>query len=86
MRREASGSLGARAVAERHGVHENTVRAIWRERPRPAHRGPHRFTQEHRQRAEVLVAQGVSLIDIGLELGFDRGTVRRHLSARGNDA
>lgn len=79
IRREANGSLGARAVAERHGVHENTVRAIWRERPRPARRGPHRFTQEDRQRAEVLVAQGVSLIDIGLELGFDRGTVRQYL-------
>ncbi|WP_229657924.1 helix-turn-helix domain-containing protein [Actinomyces gaoshouyii] len=64
-------------------MHENTVRAIWRQRPRPtpARRGAHRFTQEHRQRAEVLVAQGVSLIDIGLELGFDRGTVRRHLAA-----
>ncbi|BDA65736.1 hypothetical protein MANAM107_25700 [Actinomyces capricornis] len=85
IRREANGTLGARAVAERHGVHENTVRAIWRQRPGPARRGPHRFTPEHRQRAEVLVAQGVSLIDIGLELGFDRGTVRRHLSARGND-
>lgn len=82
IRREANGTFGARAVAERHGVHESTVRAIWRQRPRPARRGPHRFTQEDRQRAEVLVAQGVSLIDIGLELGFDRSTVRKHLSAR----
>lgn len=57
IRREADGALGARAVAERHGVHESTVRAIWRQRPRPARRGPHRFTQEDRQRAEVLVAR-----------------------------
>ena len=57
IRREANGTLGVRAVAKRHGVHESTVRAIWRQRPRPARRGPHRFTQEHRQRAEVLVAR-----------------------------
>lgn len=81
IRREANGSLGARAVAERHGVHENTVRAIWRERPRPKQRGPHRFTEEDCQRAKALLTQGRTLIEIGLELGFDRSTVRKHLGA-----
>ncbi|WP_218929046.1 DNA-binding protein [Actinomyces bowdenii] len=79
IQREANGILGARAVAERHGVHESTVRAIWRQRPRPKQRGPHRFTEEDCQRAKALLTQGRTLIEIGLELGFDRSTVRKHL-------
>ena len=76
IREQANSGLGAREVARRYSVHENTVRAIWRERSRPRQRGPHRFTEEDRQRAEALLAQGRTLIEIGLELGFDRGTVR----------
>jgi len=68
-------------VADRFGVHPGTVRQLWRQRPKPPRRGPHRFTAEHRAQALDLRAQGASLIDIGLELGFDRGTVRRHLAA-----
>ena len=79
IREQANSGLGAREVARRYSVHENTVRAIWRERSRPRQRGPHRFTEEDRQRAEALLAQGRTLIEIRLELGFDRGTVRTHL-------
>ena len=84
IRQQANSGLGAREVARRCGIHENTVRAIWRERPRPKQRGLHRFTEEDRQRAEALLAQGRTLIEIGLELGFDRGTVRKHLGYRAN--
>lgn len=84
IRQQANSGLGARKVAHRYGVHENTVRAIWREHPRPKQRGPHRFTEEDCQRAEALLAQGRTLIEIGLELGFDRSTVRKHLGYRAN--
>ncbi|WP_232009817.1 helix-turn-helix domain-containing protein [Actinomyces howellii] len=80
IRRLADSGLSAREVATRHGVHEGTVRAIWRKRHSPPQQGRHRFSNEDRQRAEEMFSQGVTLIEIGLVLGFDRGTVRKHLN------
>jgi len=77
----AGSGQAASEVAARFGVHPGTVRRLWRQRPTPPRRGPHRFTAEHRAQALELLAQGVSLIDIGVELGFDRGTVRKHVAA-----
>lgn len=60
------------------------MRAIWRERPKPKRQGLHRFSDENRQRAEQMFSQGMTLIEVGLELGFDRGTIRKHLNDRTN--
>lgn len=80
IRRLADSGLSAREAAARHGVHEGTVRAIWREQHRSPRRSHHRFSEEDRQRAEQMLSQGMTLIEVGLELGFDRSTVRRHLN------
>jgi len=58
------------------------VRAIWREQHRPRRQGWRRFSDEDRQRAEQMVSQGMTLIEVGLALGFDRGTVRKHIRDR----
>ncbi|WP_233188101.1 helix-turn-helix domain-containing protein [Actinomyces qiguomingii] len=77
---QAGSGLGASEVAMRYGVHEGTVRAIWRKpNKRERTRGLHRFTEEDRQRALELRAEGKTFIEIGLELGFERTTVRKHL-------
>ena len=80
IRRLAGSGLSAREVAARHGVNEGTVRDIWRERHRAPRQGWHRFSDEDRQRAEQMLSEGMTLIEIGLELGFDRSTVRKHLT------
>lgn len=82
IRRLADSGLSAPEVAMRHGVHEGTVRAIWREQHRPRRQGWRRFSDEDRQRAEQMVSQGMTLIEVGLALGFDRGTVRKHIRDR----
>lgn len=80
IRRLAGSGLGAGEVARRCGVHEGTVRAIWREQYRAPRQGWHRFSDKDRQRAEQMLSEGMTLIEIGLELGFDRSTVRKHLT------
>ncbi len=78
---QAGSGLSAPEVARRYGVHEGTVRAIWRKpNKRERTRGLHRFTEEDRQRALELRAQGKTFIEISLELGFERSTVRKHLA------
>ena len=39
-----------------------------------------RFTDDDLQRAQQLHAQGRTYIEIGLELGFGRDTVKKHLA------
>ena len=39
-----------------------------------------RFTSDDLQRAQQLHAQGRTYIEIGLELGFGRDTVKKHLA------
>ncbi|RAX23905.1 hypothetical protein DRB07_02605 [Actinomyces sp. Z3] len=81
MFQQAGSGLSAPEVARRYGVHEGTVRAIWRKpNKRERTRGLHRFTEEDRQRALELRAQGKTFIEISLELGFERSTVRKHLA------
>lgn len=56
------------------------MRAIWREQYRALRQGWHRFSDEDRQRDEQMLAEDMTLIEVGLALGFDRGTVRKHLT------
>ncbi|MDO4661456.1 MAG: DNA-binding protein [Candidatus Saccharibacteria bacterium] len=67
-------------VAAEVGVAEITVRATCRQAKRPPRR-KRRFTADDLQRAQQLHAQGRTYIDIGLELGFGRDTVKKHLAA-----
>ena len=67
-------------IAAQVGVAETTVRATCRQAKRPPRRKRH-FTSDDLQRAQQLHAQGRTYIDIGLELGFGRDTVSKHLMA-----
>ncbi|KAA8739465.1 hypothetical protein FK256_08570 [Actinomyces johnsonii] len=67
-------------IAAQVGVAETTVRAICRQATQPPRR-KRRFTADDLQRAQQLHAQGHTYIDIGLELGFGRDTVSKHLMA-----
>ena len=67
-------------IAAEVGVAETTVRATCRQAKRPPRRKRH-FTSDDLQRALQLHAQGQTYIDIGLELGFGRDTVSKHLAA-----
>lgn len=67
-------------IAAEVGVAETTVRATCRQAKRPPRRKRH-FTSDDLQRAQQLHAQGRTYIDIGLELGFGRDTVKKHLAA-----
>ena len=60
-------------------VAETTVRATCRQATQPPRRR-RRFTTDDLQRAQQLHAQGRTYIDIGLELGFGRDTVKKHLA------
>ena len=72
--------MSAREIAAEVGVTEPTVRATCRQAKRPPRR-TRRFTTDDLQRAQQLHAQGRTYIEIGLELGFGRDTVKKHLAA-----
>ena len=72
--------MSAREIAVEVGVTESTVRATCRQAKRPPRR-KRRFTDDYLQRALQLHAQGRTYIEIGLELGFGRDTVKKHLAA-----
>ena len=72
--------MSAREIAVEVGVTESTVRATCRQAKQPPRR-KRRFTADDLQRAQQLHAQGRTYIEIGLELGFGRDTVSKHLVA-----
>ena len=72
--------MSAREIAVEVGVDESTVRATCRQAKQPPRR-KRRFTDDDLQRAQQLHAQGRTYIEIGLELGFGRDTVSKHLVA-----
>ena len=72
--------MSAREIAVEVGVTESTVRATCRQVTQPPRRR-RRFTSDDLQRAQQLHAQGRTYIEIGLELGFGRDTVKKHLVA-----
>ena len=78
---EPSG-MSAREIAAQVGTTESTVRATCRQATQPPCRR-RRFTSDDLQRAQQLHAQGRTYIEIGLELGFGRDTVKKHLAAKG---
>ena len=67
-------------IAAEVGVAESTVRATCRQAKRAPRRKRH-FTSDDLRRAQQLHAQGRTYIEIGLELGFGRDTVSKHLVA-----
>ena len=67
-------------IAAEVGVAETTVRATCCRATQPPRRR-RRFTSDDLQRARQLHAQGRTYIEIGLELGFGRDTVKKHLAA-----
>ena len=76
-------SVPVSQIAAKVGVAETTVRATCRQATQPPRRR-RRFTSDDLQRALQLHAQGRTYIEIGLELGFGRDTVKKHLAtARG---
>ena len=68
-------------IATQAGVAETTVRATCRQATQPPRRR-RRFTSDDLQRARQLYAQGRTYIEIGLELGFGRDTVKKHLATQ----
>ena len=72
--------MSTREIAVEVGVTESTVRATCRQAKQPPRR-KRRFTSDDLQRAQQLHAQGRTYIEIGLELGFGRDTVSKHLAA-----
>ena len=66
-------------IAAEVGVAETTVRATCRQATQPPRRKRH-LTSDDLQRARQLYAQGRTYIEIGLELGFGRDTVSKHLA------
>ena len=73
-------SVPVSQIATEVGVAETTVRATCRQAAQPPRRR-RRFTRDDLQRAQQLHAQGRTYIEIGLELGFGRDTVKKHLAA-----
>ena len=71
--------MSAREIVTEVGVTESTVRATCRQATQPPRRR-RRFTSDDLQRAQQLHAQGRTYIEIGLELGFGRDTVKKHLA------
>ena len=71
--------MSAREIAVEVGVTESTVRATCRQATQPPRR-KRRFTDDDLRRAQQLHAQGRTYIEIGLELGFGRDTVSKHLA------
>ena len=74
-------SVPVSQIATQVGVAETTVRATCRQATQPPRRR-RRFTSDDLQRAQQLHAQGRTYIEIGLELGFGRDTVSKHLAAQ----
>ena len=72
--------MSARVIARQVGTSTSTVKAVCRQAKQPPHR-KHRFTDDDLRRAQQLHAQGRTYIEIGLELGFGRDTVKKHLAA-----
>ena len=66
-------------IAAQVGVLETTVRVTCRQVTQPPRR-KRRFTDDDLRRAQQLHAQGRTYIEIGLELGFGRDTVSKHLA------
>ena len=75
-----STGMSARAIARQVGTSTSTVKAVCRQATQPPRR-KRRFTNDDLQRARQLHAQGRTYIEIGLELGFGRDTVSKHLVA-----
>ena len=73
-------AMSVSQIAAEVGVAESTVRATCRQATQPPRRR-RRFTSNDLQRAQQLRAQGRTYIEIGLELGFGRDTVKKHLAA-----
>ena len=73
-------AMSVSQIAAEVGVAETTVRATCRQATQPPRRR-RRFTTDDLQRAQQLHAQGRTYIEIGLELGFGRDTVSKHLMA-----
>ena len=74
-------SVPVSQIAAEVGVTESTVRATCRQATQPPRRR-RRFTTDDLQRAQQLHAQGHTYIEIGLELGFGRDTVKKHLATQ----
>ena len=72
--------MSARAIARQVGTSTSTVKAVCRQAKQPPRR-KRRFTDDDLRRAQQLHAQGRTYIEIGLELGFGRDTVKKHLAA-----
>ena len=68
-------------IADQVSVAETTVRATCRQVTHPPRRRK-RFTSDDLQHARQLHAQGRTYIEIGLELGFGRDTVKKHLATQ----
>ena len=71
--------MSARAIARQVGTSTSTVKAVCRQAKQPPRR-KRRFTDDDLRRAQQLHAQGRTYIEIGLELGFGRDTVKKHLA------
>ena len=71
--------MSAREIAAEVGVDESTVRATCRQAKQPPRR-KRRFTDDDFRRAQQLHAQGRTYIEIGLELGFVRDTLKKRLT------
>jgi len=74
-------AMSVSQIAAEVGVAETTVRATCRQAKQPPRR-TRRFTTDDLQRAQQLHAQGRTYIEIGLELGFGRDTVKKHLATQ----
>lgn len=74
-------SVPVSQIATEVGVAETTVRATCRQATQPPRRR-RRFTTDDLRRAQQLYAQGRTYIEIGLELGFGRDTVKKHLATQ----
>ena len=72
--------MSARAIARQVGTSTSTVKAVCRQ-AKQLPRRKRRFTDDDLRRAQQLHAQGRTYIEIGLELGFGRDTVSKHLAA-----
>ena len=72
--------MSAREIAVEVGVTESTVSVTCRQVKQPPRR-KRRFTADDLRRAQQFHAQGRTYIEIGLELGFGRDTVSKHLAA-----
>ena len=72
-------AMSVSQIAAEVGVAEATVRATCRQATQSPRRR-RRFTSDDLQRTQQLHAQGRTYIEIGLELGFGRDTVKKHLA------